>query len=154
MADTHLTLLCEDVEAGACFFRDVLALPVHQRDGLAIDVELGAVTATLTPRATAPTPTPRNASLTQSAPTPEPGPPPGQGKPALILEVEVSDVREAAREMQRRGAEVLVWPVLTEWGTESAFVAGPDGVVVELYRTRKITTRRRTDRRTDEDQPA
>jgi hypothetical protein len=29
MADTHLTLTCEDVAAGARFFRDVLALPIQ-----------------------------------------------------------------------------------------------------------------------------
>jgi hypothetical protein len=31
-------------------------------------------------------------------------------------------------------ATVLVDPVITDWDTESAFIAGPDGILVELYR--------------------
>jgi hypothetical protein len=37
-------------------------------------------------------------------------------------------------ELRRRGASVLIDPVTTDYGTESAFVAGPAGVIVELYR--------------------
>jgi catechol 2,3-dioxygenase-like lactoylglutathione lyase family enzyme len=119
MPSTHLTLMCDDIAAGATFFRDVLSLPVRQRDPHHVDVELGRCTATLTPRGTDPD---------SGRPTQE---------PAVILEVEVTDVREAVRDLRRRGATVLLGPVVTEWDTESAFVAGPDGVVVELYRQRE-----------------
>jgi catechol 2,3-dioxygenase-like lactoylglutathione lyase family enzyme len=113
MADTHLTLICEDVAAGAAFFRDILAVPVRNRDASHVDVELGAVTATLTARRDSPSNRP--------------------AEPAVILEVEVPDVHAALRELRRRGATVLLEPMLTEWNTVSAFVAGPDGVVVEVY---------------------
>jgi catechol 2,3-dioxygenase-like lactoylglutathione lyase family enzyme len=46
--DRHLTLVCEDVAAGATFFRDVLSLPVQQHDRHRADVDLGTRTATLT----------------------------------------------------------------------------------------------------------
>jgi catechol 2,3-dioxygenase-like lactoylglutathione lyase family enzyme len=111
MAGSHLTLECTDVAAGATFFRDVLALPVRQRAGRDVEVDLGDVTATLTTGARRP-----------------------EGTPAVIVEIAVDDLHAAIREMQRRGADVLIGPVLTDWGTESAFMAGPDGVVVELYR--------------------
>jgi catechol 2,3-dioxygenase-like lactoylglutathione lyase family enzyme len=119
MPTTRLTLLCDDIAAGTSFFRDVLSLPVRQRDPHHVDVELGRCTATLTPRAGAATPARAG------------------DEPAVILEVEVPDVREAVRELRRRGATVLLGPVVTEWDTESAFVAGPDGVVVEIYRQRE-----------------
>jgi catechol 2,3-dioxygenase-like lactoylglutathione lyase family enzyme len=106
----HLTLECEDVAAGTSFFRDVLALPVRPRDGHQVDVDMGPVTATLTARS-------------------------GTGsEPAPIVELEVADVAGAVAELRRRGATVLVDVVTTDYGTESAFVAGPDGLIVELYR--------------------
>jgi catechol 2,3-dioxygenase-like lactoylglutathione lyase family enzyme len=116
--ETRLTVLCDDVDAGTTFFRDVLELPVRQRDAVHVDVELGHCTATLAPRRGV-------------------GSGPETAEPAVILEVEVADVREAVRDLRRRGATVLLGPVVTEWDTESAFVAGPDGVVVELYRERR-----------------
>lgn len=132
MPNTHLTLLCDDVAAGASFFRDVLALPVRQRDPHHVDVELGGRTATLTPR---PVATPPGPALSLDSADDDLHGRRTQG-PATILEVEVPDVREAVRELHARGATVLLGPVLTEWDTESAFVAGPDGLVVELYRPR------------------
>lgn len=127
MPGRHLTLVCEDVNAGATFFRDVLALPVRQRDGRRAEVELGTVTATLTTR---------DQEAAQGAtPATKGEPVPGSG-PAVIVELEVEDVVTAVRELRRRGATVLVDPVVTDWGTESAFVAGPDGVIVEVYRLR------------------
>lgn len=133
MAASRVTLVCEDVAAGASFFRDVLALPVRQRDAHQVDVELGEVTATLTARAddAAAERAPARAGSDED---------PGDGR-AVILEVQVDDVREALRDLRRRGATVLLGPVLTEWDTESAFVAGPDGVVVELYRPRPRRSR-------------
>lgn len=135
MPATHLTLACENVAAGAAFFRDVLALPVRQRDEHDVDVDLGMLTATLTPRHDA-TPGSRPGGSGNDPDRASEATPPERSNPAVIIEVEVDDVREAVLELRRRGATVLVGPVLTEWDTESAFIAGPDGVVVELYRTR------------------
>lgn len=115
MQENHLTLVCEDVAAGTSFFRDTLSLPVRQRDADHVEIELGHRTATLT---------------AQPA-----GPVTSRGR-APIVDVEVPDLWAALREVRRHGATVLLEPVITDWGTESAFVAGPDGLVVELFRRR------------------
>jgi catechol 2,3-dioxygenase-like lactoylglutathione lyase family enzyme len=132
----HLTLRCEDVAAGATFFREVLALPVRQRDGRRVDVEMGPLTATLTAwDDVAGRPSP--ADTAAGSPAAVDGAPPaeaGPSGPAVIVELEVEDVRAAVGELRRRGARVLVEPVTTDYGTDSAFIAGPAGVIVELYR--------------------
>jgi catechol 2,3-dioxygenase-like lactoylglutathione lyase family enzyme len=123
---THLTVACDDVAAGARFFSDVLALPVSQRHPDRIEVRLGATTATLT-----------SATSTAGPDGLEVRPEPGH-RPGVILQVEVPDVAAAVDEVYRRGGEVLLEAMVTEWGTISAFIAGPDGVVVELYRPRDL----------------
>jgi catechol 2,3-dioxygenase-like lactoylglutathione lyase family enzyme len=115
----HLVLRCEDVGRCASFYRDVLGVPVHNRDAEHVDVGLGPVIATLAPAAED-----------------------GGVDRGVILEVEVADIREAVREIRNRGARVLVGPVLTDWDTESAFIEGPDAVLVELYRPRPSRGRR------------
>lgn len=99
-----------DTDACTTFYRDVLAVPVRQRDGRHVEVELGPVTATLTP------------AEDQV----------GSGR-GVVLQVAVPDVRRAIAELRRRGATVLLEPMVTDWDTESAFVEGPDAVVVEIY---------------------
>jgi len=112
---THLDVPLDDVPAGARFFRGVLALPVHVHDRHHADVDLApGLVAHLRP------------------PTCRADGTPGSG-PAMILELRVPDLPGALAELRRRGAEVLVEPVLTEWGTRSAFLAGPDGLIVEIY---------------------
>lgn len=131
MPSRHLTLRCEDVAAGATFFREVLALPVRQRDGRHVDVEMGPLTATLTAWDDAAGRPPTG----NTTAAPDGAPPTGSG-PAVIVELEVDDVPTAVGELRRRGANVLIDTVTTDYGTESAFVAGPAGVIVELYRLR------------------
>jgi len=112
---THLDVPLDDVCEGALFFRRVLAVPVHlhDRDHADVDLAPGLVAHLRTTR-------PR----TEQLPDDEPG---------VVIELRVPDLRGALTELRRRGADVLIEPVLTEWGTESAFIAGPDGVVIELY---------------------
>jgi catechol 2,3-dioxygenase-like lactoylglutathione lyase family enzyme len=116
----QLTLVCQDVPAGATFFRDVLSMPVRQRGPHYAEVDLGDCTARLTP------------APQQWTPPSEPR------RPGVILKIEVADVGARVIELRRRGATVLMESVLTEWGTESAFVAGPDDCVIELYRSRQL----------------
>jgi catechol 2,3-dioxygenase-like lactoylglutathione lyase family enzyme len=111
----YVNLICRDVPAGASFFRDVLTLPVRQRDRLYAEVDLGCFTAGLTP--------PGSGDPDSSNPL-----------PGVILRLAVPDVPACLAELRRRGATILTEPVLTEWGTESAFLAGPDHVTIELYR--------------------
>jgi catechol 2,3-dioxygenase-like lactoylglutathione lyase family enzyme len=113
---THLDLTLDDVSAGVAFFRQVLALPVRALDGDHAEIRLGpGLVAHLRP-------TPGTSDRT------------GPNSPGPILRLQTPDVRGAIAELRRRGAQVLVEPVLTDWGTESAFVAGPDNVIIEVYR--------------------
>jgi hypothetical protein len=114
---TDLSLVCHDVPAGAMFFRDVMALPVRQRNPHHAEVQLGGRTAHLRT-------TPEQSSGQQS--------PHAKG---VILTIEVPDVSASVAQLRDRGARVLLEPVLTDWCTESAFVAGPEACVIELYRS-------------------
>ena len=112
---THLDVPLDDVCAGALFFRQVLAVPVHlhDRDHADVDLAPGLV-----------------AHLRTTVP---PALPTGDEEPGVVIELEVPDLRGALTELRRRGADVLIDPVVTDWGTISAFIAGPDGVLIELY---------------------
>jgi catechol 2,3-dioxygenase-like lactoylglutathione lyase family enzyme len=112
----HVELALDDVPAGARFFRHVLALPVRYDDLQHAEVRLTAdVTVRLAPAR------PYTGVVTHRTPGP-------------MLQLEVPVVSAALVELRRRGATVLIEPVLTEWGTESAFVAGPGDLVIEVYR--------------------
>jgi catechol 2,3-dioxygenase-like lactoylglutathione lyase family enzyme len=113
---THVELAIDDLPAAARFFRQVLALPVRRLSLERAEVRLTPdITAHLVPAAS------------RSRPVIRQGPGP-------ILQLEVPEVRAAVTELRRRGATVLVDRVLTDWGTESAFVAGPGDLVIEVYR--------------------
>jgi catechol 2,3-dioxygenase-like lactoylglutathione lyase family enzyme len=128
---SHVTLVCRDIPAGVAFFRDVLALPVRQRGPHYAEIDLGDRTAGLTPP-------PEAADTDESDPNRQSvlARIPSQRTRGVILQVRVDDVVAALEEARSRGAIVLMDRVITEWGTESAFVAGPDDVVVEIYRDR------------------
>jgi catechol 2,3-dioxygenase-like lactoylglutathione lyase family enzyme len=113
--ETHLDLVLDDVAAGARFFRQVLALPVIEcDDDHAVALLADDLTAHL-----------RTASA-ESRPAVRRG-------PGTILQLQVPELRGAVAELRRRGATILVEPVLTDWGTQSAFVAGPGDVIIEVY---------------------
>ena len=52
----------------------------------------------------------------------------------VILHIQVENIREAHDRARRHGASVLMEPTLTDWGTESLLVAGPEDLVIDLYR--------------------
>jgi len=114
-AVTHIDLPVADVCAGAHFFRRVLAFPVHLHDGDHADVVLAPHLVGHLRRV----PPHRATEAERQAGT--------------LIELQVPSVREAVDEVRRRGATVLIDPVITEWDTISAFVAGPDDMVIELY---------------------
>lgn len=112
---THIELTLDDVWAGVRFFRQVLGLPVRLREADHAEVRFSdELTAHLRPM-------------------PPSGPVPGPRRPGTVLQLEVAELEPALTELRRRGATVLVDAVLTDWGTHSAFVAGPDDLVVEVY---------------------
>jgi hypothetical protein len=46
-------------------------------------------------------------------------------------------VRAEVEGARARGGQITLEPVDTDWGTTSAYVSGPHGVLVELYEWRK-----------------
>jgi len=115
-APTCVELPVDDVCAAARFFRQVLAVPVHQHDANRADVDLAPdLVAHLRTAPARPLTVPRD-------------------RPGPVISLEVPDLRGAVEELRRRGATVLVEPVLTDWGTRSAFLSGPEDVLLEVYR--------------------
>ena len=112
MALNALDLIVEDVPAAAAFFRDALGLSVAQHDERFAEVEAGALRIMLSPDAMVP--------VARAA--------------GVILHFEVEDVGAAVERARGAGARVLLGPARTEWGWESALIAGPGETVVDLYR--------------------
>ncbi len=50
-----------------------------------------------------------------------------------VLQFRCDDVRAFVDEVRERGGIITVGPQETDWGTVSAYVAGPHGVLVEIY---------------------
>jgi predicted enzyme related to lactoylglutathione lyase len=50
-----------------------------------------------------------------------------------LLQFRSDDVRADVEEIRGRGGKIALEAVDTDWGTTSAYVAGPHGVLVELY---------------------
>lgn len=98
--------------AAAAFFRDVLGLTLRVNEERFAELDAGPVTIMLSPDALVPV------------------------KPAAgtILHFRVADVAEALERARGRGAPVLLEPTRTDWGTESALIAGPGDIVIDFYR--------------------
>lgn len=50
----------------------------------------------------------------------------------LLLQLDVPDVDAAAKLAGDSGGEILLGPLTTDWGSNSAYVRGPAGLTVEL----------------------
>jgi predicted enzyme related to lactoylglutathione lyase len=111
-AIVSLDLIVRDVPAAAAFFRDVVGLPLRVSEPRFAELDAGPITLMLSPDALVPTE-------------------PGRG---VILHLAVDDVQAAYAEACRRGATGLLAPTRTDWGTESAMIAGPEGIVVDFQR--------------------
>ncbi|MDQ3654271.1 MAG: VOC family protein [Chloroflexota bacterium] len=111
----HLDLVVRDVPNATAFFRNVLGLEVRVEDARYAEIDGGPVTIMLSPEALVPT------------------------KPAAgtILHFQVEDVAAAIERAQSRGAKVLMELTQTDWGWESAMIAGPEEIVIDLYRPRE-----------------
>lgn len=51
----------------------------------------------------------------------------------LTLHLEVEDVDAEKLRLEQAGFELKQKPVLTDWGTYSLLVSGPDGLVLDFY---------------------
>lgn len=111
-AIVSLDLVVRDVPAAAAFFRDVVGLPLRVNEPRFAELDAGPITLMLSPDALVPTE-------------------PARG---VILHLAVDDVHAAYDEACRRGAVGLLAPTRTDWGTESAMVAGPEGIVIDFQR--------------------
>ena len=108
----NLDLIVRDVAAAVDFFERVVGLGVRVVDEHFAELESGEVTIMLSPTAMIPV------------------------KPAsgMILHFQVENVQKALERANAYGATVLMEPMLTDWGTESLLIAGPEEIVIDLYR--------------------
>ncbi len=110
----HLGILSATDEQNtelATFFREVLGLEVDGEAGYA-EVRTGATTIAL-----------------------HRGVPAGEVTPAggILLQFASDDVRADIETIRDSGGAIAVEPFETDWGTTSAYVAGPHNVLVEVF---------------------
>ncbi len=108
----NLDLIVRDVAAAVAFFETVVGLRARVMDENFAELKSGEVTIMLSPSAMVP--------IKQAA--------------GVILHFQVDDVGQARERARRHGAVILMEPTLTDWGTESLLVAGPEEMVIDLYR--------------------
>jgi predicted enzyme related to lactoylglutathione lyase len=111
----HLGLISDSAEKNkdlADFFSEVLGLEVSgdAAEGYA-EVKAGAITIALH----------RGAMVDDVAPL-----------GGTLLQFTSDDVRADVEAIRARGGKIALEPTPTDWGTTSAYVAGPHGVPVEL----------------------
>lgn len=108
----NLDLIVQDVPSAAAFFRDVVGLTLRVNEERFAELDSGAVTIMLSPAAMVPV------------------------KPAagVILHFQVENVARALEHARSHGATVLLEPTATDWGTESAMIAGPEDIIIDFYR--------------------
>ncbi len=113
MVFDKMDLIVRDVPSAAAFFRDVLGFTLRAEFDRYAELESGDVTIMLSPDALVPT------------------------RPAagVILHLRVEDVARALEQVRERGGSVLLEPTITGWGTQTAMIAGPEDIMIELYRT-------------------
>ena len=98
--------------AAVAFFQEAVGVVPRYTDANFAELDTGTVTIMLSPAALIPVA-------------------PARG---VIVHFQVEDVAEALARAQAAGATILRQPALTDWGTEAAFIAGPEEIVVEFYR--------------------
>ena len=106
-----IDLIVRDVPSAAAFFRDVVGLTLRVDDPRYAELDGEGMTIMLSP----------DAMVAVK---------PGAG---VILHFQVTDVAEALEQARGRGATVLREPAPTDWGTESAMIAGPEDIIVDFY---------------------
>lgn len=114
----YIDLIVRDVPAATAFFRDLLRLNVVMEDARFAELDGDGVKILLSPDAMVPT---RSAA-------------------GVILHFQVEDVEAEAAHARDRGATILREPFQTDWGWESVLIAGPEEIVVDLYRVLPIGT--------------
>lgn len=114
----HIDLIVEDVPAATTFFREVLGLQVVAEDTRFAELDGDGVKLLLSPEAMVP----------------------ARPVGGVILHFQVEDVVAAAAHARDRGATILKDVFQTDWGWESVLIAGPEEIVVDLYRVLPVGT--------------
>lgn len=107
----QLDLIVQDVPTATAFFHTALGLEIRFGEERFAELDAGGFTLMLSPDALVPT---RPAAGT-------------------ILHFQVEDVSVAVERARSYGAKVLMEPTVTDWGTYSALLAGPEESVIDLY---------------------
>ena len=108
----QIDLIVRDVPSAARFFRDVVGLTLQVDEPRFAQLDGDSITLMLSPDALIPV----------------------QPASGIILHIEVEDVRAALEHARTQQAQVLLEPSQTDWGTESAMIAGPEGIIIDFYR--------------------
>ena len=114
----QLDLIVTDVPAATAFLAAALGVdPAYAEERFA-EFRLGATTVMLSPDALVPMAKARG----------------------VILHCEVPNVDRALARARAAGATVLRETAPTDWGWESAMIAGPDAIVIDFYRLLSVGT--------------
>lgn len=111
-----IDLMVRNVPEATAFFRDVVGLPVNVAEERFAELDAGQFILMLSPDAMVPT---RPAAGT-------------------ILHFLVENVTEALEQARKKGAKVLLERTQTDWGWESAMIAGPEDTVIDFYRPLEV----------------
>ncbi|WP_420643429.1 VOC family protein [Candidatus Leptofilum sp.] len=107
-----IDLMVSDVQAAAKFFEEIAGMELRFSNERFAELVSDDFVVMLSPDAMIPT----------------------EKATGIILHFAVEDVTNSLQMAKEKGASVLLDVTKTEWGTESAMVKGPEGVVVDFYR--------------------
>ncbi len=107
----QIDLIVRDVPTAARFFRDIVGLTLRVDDPHFAELDGQTITIMLSSDALVPV----------------------QPASGIILHIQVEDVRAALEQALAHQDRVLLEPIHTDWGTESAIIAGPEGIAIDFY---------------------
>ena len=107
-----IDLMVSDVPAAATFFSEIVGMTLRVGDERFAELATDNIVIMLSPDAMIP--------LEKAS--------------GIILHFQVDDVARALQAAREKGATVLLDVMTTDWGTESAMIQGPDGIVIDFYR--------------------
>lgn len=120
-APDYIVLIVADLDRSVRFYADVLGLPLGHRSGPYAQFSTGATRVSLYER--------EAMATTLGVDVLHPAPP---DAPGFELGFKVVDVDAAYAELVAAGADAVTPPRDRPWGQRTAYVADPDGHLIEL----------------------